>query len=167
MIEKGTIMHRIAIVVADASRARIFTYEAGALEQPNGTPPLREWIDLVDPERRLRPSQVFSDSRPGSSSAPHGPSFAVDDHRDAHTDETDRRFAGAIVNHLGDVLAEHPSREVVIVASPNMLGLLRKDTADLPRLGMEVHELALDLTRETPSRLHDHLAERGLLPARR
>jgi len=160
-------MHRIAIVVADAARARIFTYEAGALAEPNGASPLRERVDLVDPERRLRPSQVFSDTRPGSSSAPHGPGFAVDDHRDAHIEETDRRFAGAIAHHLGDVLAEHPAREVVIVASPNMLGLLRKDTADLPRLGMEVHELPLDLTKETPSQLHDHLAERGLLPSRR
>jgi protein required for attachment to host cells len=158
-------MHRIAIVIADASRARIFTFEPGALA--NGASPLHEHADLVDPERRLRPSQIHSDTRPGTAHAPFGPSCAVDDHRAAHAHEVDRRFAGAIASELDGVLADHPAREVVIVASPNMLGLLREDTATLPQRGFEVHELALDLTHETPSQLHDHLAERGLLPARR
>jgi protein required for attachment to host cells len=160
-------MHRIAIVVADAARARIFTYEAGDPAEADGVSPLSERVDLVDPERRLRPSQIHSESRPGVTHSPHGPSFAVDDHRDAHADEADRRFAGKIAVELEGVLAEHPADDVVIVASPHMLGYLRDDTAELPRRGLEVHTLALDLTRETPSQLHDHLAERGLVPARR
>jgi protein required for attachment to host cells len=145
-------MHRIAIVVADAARARIFTYEPGTLDEPDGESPLCERIDLVDPERRLRPSQVGS---------------PVDDHRDAHEREVDRRFASKIAQQLDGVIAKHPTRDVVIVASPNMLGFLRADMATVPRRGLEVHELALDLTRETPAQLRDRLAAHGLVPARR
>src|SRR5688572_1994075 len=67
-----TTMHRIAIVVADADRARIFTCEAGA--DANGAAPLHEHVDLVDPERRLHSSQVRC---------------AVEDYREAHAHEID------------------------------------------------------------------------------
>jgi len=142
-------MHRIAIVVADAARARIFTYEAGELAESDGASPLCERADLIDSQRRPRPSHLH------------------DDHRDAHEREVDRRFSGEIAQQLDGVLAEHPAGEVVIVASHHMLGFLREDTAELPRRGTPVHTLALDLTRETPAQLHDHLADRGLVPARR
>ena len=145
-------MHRIAIVVADAARARIFTYEPGVLGEPDGESPLCERIDLVDPERRLRPSQIHT---------------ALGDQQDAHEREVDRRFAATIAGELDGVIAKHPTRDVVIVASPHMLGFLREGTATLPQRGHEVHELSLDLTRETPAQLHDHLSALGLVPARR
>lgn len=48
-----------------------------------------------------------------------------------------------------------------------MLGLLR-GALDLPaHSGIEVSDVAGDLTRLAPDRIHEHLANEGLLPRRR
>jgi len=155
-------MPRTAVVVADAARARLFTYEP-----PNGRPGmLVERVDLVDPERRLRSSLIHSDSRPGTAVAAGHLSFGLDDHRDQHRHEIDRRFASEIYLQLDELLGNYPARRVVIVASPHILGLLRLWTGGLAKRKIELHERALDLTLETTPKLHDHLAKLQLIPAR-
>ncbi len=155
-------MQRIAIVVADAARARLDPYEPA--DDRGGA--LVEHVDLVDPERRLRPGQIHSDSRPGTGYSPTGLSFGLDDHRDQHQHEVDQRFAGEIYRQLDELLTALPSRRVVIVASPNMLGHLRLWTGGLERRQIELTEISRDLTRETTPQLQDHLARLGLVPAR-
>lgn len=160
-------MPRITIVVADAARVRLYTFEPGAGPTSDDAPELVERADLVNPERRLRPSQIFTDSRPGTGYAPTGVSFGLDDHRDQRQHDVDERFAGEIYRQLDTLLDERPARRVVIVASPHMLGHLRQWTPGLTRREIELHEVPLDLTRETTPQLHDHLAKLGLVPARR
>ncbi len=149
------------VAVADAARARLFTYQ----RHDNPGQDLLERVDLVNPERRQRPSEVHSDTRPGTSYAPTGVGFAVDDHRDAHQDEVERRFSVQISAELAKLVQETGYREVVLVASHRMLGHLR--SAYLAPPGVGLHELALDLTREPAPALHQRLADLGLLPPRR
>ena len=72
-------MTRTCIVVADASRARLFLFtrqlDAGELHET-----LTETTDLVNPARRLRPSELFSESRPGVSRS-RDLQYGIDDHR--------------------------------------------------------------------------------------
>jgi Protein required for attachment to host cells len=84
-------MNRTLIAVVDASRARLFTCERiapaeGLKEQ------IIERSDLVNPARRLHPSELFSDPHPGSNRT-GGLQYGTDDHRDAHLDEIDAEFA--------------------------------------------------------------------------
>lgn len=149
------------VVVADAARARLYTFQRG-----EGVPQeFCERVDLVNPERRQRPSEVHSDTRPGTSYAPTGIGFAVDDHRDAHQTEVDRRFAGEINRELSKLLSETGYRHAIVVASHRMLGHLRAAYAQPPTVAL--HELTLDLTREPTAALHDRLSDLGLLPPRR
>ena len=154
------------IAVVDASRARLFSFSADAGASEN-EPQLREVEDLASPARRQRSGQLFSESGTTGIRTTTGHASARVDHREAHLADIDTKFAHAIMARFCAVIDEAGATTAMIVASPNMLGLLRPLTAPLTTRGIEITDLALDLTRETPSQLHDHLTSRGLLPARR
>ena len=155
-------MYRACIAVVDASRARLFTYERSA-EVEGVKERMIEERDLVNPARRLRPSQLFSESRPPSART-GDLQYTIDDHRDAHIEALDAAFSRAIVGELRELVrASHPTR-VILCASPNMLGELRQAGRALPREGVEIDELARDLVKLTPPQLRAHLESYGLLP---
>ena len=157
-------MYRACIAVVDASRARLFTYErSSAVEGVKEH--LIEERDLVNPIRRLRTSEMFTETRPGSSRTGHL-QYAFDDHRDAHVDALDAEFSRTVIGELVDLLRAAHAQRVILCASPHMLGELREAARDLPREGIEIDELARDLVKLTPPQLREHLEARGLLPAK-
>lgn len=153
-------MYRACIAVVDASRARLFTYErsvepAGLVER------LVEERDFVNPARRLRPSQLFSESRPGSSRS-GSVQYAFDDHRAAHLDALDAEFSRMITSHLAELVKTGRATRVILCASPHMLGQLRDARRDFPVV--EIDEIARDLVKLTPPELRAQLTSYGLLP---
>lgn len=149
------------IVVCDASRAEIFGLGHNVNKHMTW---LVELALLDNPERRLRPSERFSATRPGVQRAnKNGPVYGVNDGRDKHDRELDRRFAGEVAQRLRGLVG--PEAHVVLTASPRMLALL---TAELHKQvpGAHLESLAADLIRFPPARLHDYLAKRGLIPER-
>lgn len=160
-------MPRIIIVVADAVRARFFTFEPEEAPDAGYGGHVIEQAVLLNPERRLKASDLFTESRPPlGHSSPWGVSSSVDDHRDQHVRELDHRFAVDIVKRIDTELDAHPAQRVVLAAGPHMLGVLRQALRNLQHKNLEVDDLALDLTRETPTRLHDHLARMAFVPPR-
>ncbi len=155
---------RTCIAVVDASRARLFAYErsaaVGGVEER-----MTEERDLVNPARRLRPEALFSETRPGSSRTGHL-QYTLDDHRDAHLDAMDVEFSRFVIEELTSVLREAHAQRLILCASPRMLGKLRHAGRDLAKEGVVIDELARDLVKLTPTELRDHLASRGLMPAR-
>jgi protein required for attachment to host cells len=153
---------RTCIAVVDATRARLFTFDRnhkadGVRER------LTEVSDLVDPARRLTPSELFSDSRPGASRV--GPrQYGFDDHRERHLDRLDAEFCRAIVGELGRLLDRIPCERLILCAGPRMLGMLRPLTRPLRHRDLEIDELARDLVKLTKPQLRQHLAARGTLP---
>lgn len=161
---------RLCIAVADASRARLFSFEQ--VEAPPGvrSQDLRERVSLVDPARRRRPSELFSDTRPGSDRAPGsgrhaGRTFAFDDHREAAQRKMDRDFAADIADAIDRVTREHGCTRMILAASPRMLGMLREQMGPLAA-GVELHEIDRNLVHLSNAELHDDLAARGLMPER-
>jgi protein required for attachment to host cells len=156
-------MNHTCIAVVDASRARLFTLERVA--EPTGLrETLEERRDLVNPARRLRPNDLFSDSRPGSSRA-GSLQFNFDDHRDAHVDGLDAEFARAVATELAELLRTTRATRLILCASPRMLGELRS-RAELRPAGVAVDEIPRDLVKLTPTELRDQLGSYGMLPPR-
>lgn len=157
-------MYKACIAVVDASRARLFTFQrsshdSGVDEQ------FIEQSDMINPARRLRPSELFSDTRPGISRV--GPKqFSVDDHRDAHLDHYDQAFAAAVAVELGRMASDSNPDRVVLCASPRMLGMLRDVTTALHKPGRVIDELPRDIVKLTTPELRDYLESYGLLPPR-
>ena len=161
-------MERVCIAVTDAARARIYLFER--LAAPSGVhqQQLRERIDLVNPARRLRPSELLSETRPGLDRAPNKRGYATDDRRDHYLDELDRRFADLVADELARLVRETGSHEVIVTAPPHMLGALRTTDAisALTRRGVRLHEVDRDLSRLPSAEVQDRLAAMGLLPGR-
>jgi protein required for attachment to host cells len=153
---------RTCIAVIDATRARLFTFDRDS--EPQGIRErLTEVSDLVDPARRQTPSELFSDSRPGSSRV--GPrQYGFDDHRDGHIDHLDLDFCRSIVDELRRVLDRAPCQRLVLCAGPRMLGMLRPLTGSLRRRDLEISEVGRDLAKLTTPQLREHLAASGTLP---
>ena len=127
-------MKRACIAIVDAVRARVYTY------QDETSQVLREEVDLVNPGRRLYPSE---------------------DH-----DDMDLKFAKVIVGELERIVRDGAYGHVIVVASPTMLGDLRKVDGVLHRADLVLDEIPRDLAKLTSPQLHDKLAELKLLPPR-
>ena len=154
-------MFRACIAVVDASRARLFT-----LERTNEVEGLKEQIsearDLVNPARRLRPGDLFSDSQPAGGRT--GPiTYGVDDHREAHIGEIDAEFARAITAEVARLLSSTGAQRLILCASPKMLGALRA-AGRLTQEGLRIDEVSRDLVKLTAAQLREQLASYGLLP---
>jgi len=158
-------MQALAIVIADAARARLFTWKREADEDP--APTLRERVDLVSPTRRVPHQELWTEARPRGNPGPGGHGDAVDDHRDDHLAEVDRRFAAEVLTRLAALTDEAACQRVALVAAPRFLGYLREHTGALQKKGVAIEEVARDLTRESPPELRTHLGALGVLPERR
>ncbi|TMQ19435.1 MAG: host attachment protein [Deltaproteobacteria bacterium] len=157
-------MKRACIAIVDALRARIYTYEQTARDGAGATGALREVTDLVNPGRRGH--DLYSTTKPGiKRSSPGG--GTTDDHRDAHVDELDRRFARQVIAEIDRIAREQGYDRVLIVASPAMLGELRGVAGSLRRPELEVDYIARDLAQLTSPQIHDHLAQLRLVAPRR
>jgi protein required for attachment to host cells len=155
-------MYRVCIALVDATRARLFAFER-TTEGGATRDELVERTDLVNPQRRRRPSEVFSDTRPGSSRTGHL-QYAFDDHRDHHVSQIDEKFARMAMAALRELIDEHPTQRVVICASPRMLGRLRAASPGLLPDDIALDELPRDLVRLAPGEVRAELASRDLLP---
>jgi protein required for attachment to host cells len=138
-IESGPRADNVCVVVADAARARVLVLESELVDVS----------EITNPILRAR-------GAPGQSGSGAG-------RRDV-----DRHFAAEIAEEAAGVWSLYPSCELILVASPGMLGLLRTAIANKiePTDRIAVHELARDLTKLAGPKLHDDLAEAGLIPPR-
>jgi protein required for attachment to host cells len=155
-------MYRVCIALVDATRARLFTFER-VTEGADTRDELIERTDLVNPQRRRRPSELFSDTRPGSSRTGHL-QYAFDDHRDHHISQLDDKFARMAMAALRELIDEHSTQRVVICASSRMLGRLRAAAPGLLPNDIALDELPRDLVKLSPGDVRSELASRGLLP---
>lgn len=155
-------MYRVCIALVDATRARLFTFEREA-EGSAVRDQLVERTDLVNPQRRKRPSEVFSDTRPGSSRTGNL-QYAFDDHRDHHISQVDDKFARTAMAALRELIDEAPTQRVVICASPRMLGRLRAAVPGLLPGDIARDEVPRDLVKLSPTEMRAELASRDLLP---
>lgn len=137
------------IVVADASRARIFRADA-----PNSA--LTEIDTLAHPESRLHEGDLVSD-RTGHvvSSTTGGHNFGRDEV--AKHAEADR-FAAEVSRHLEQGHNQGGYAKLYLIAPPAFLGLLRQH---LPKTvhDMVASEIAKDLTTENDAQIRAQLPE--------
>lgn len=101
------------VVVADGSRARLFTLVADTASGAR----LEEREVRVNLEHRALDRDKFSNTRPGSTPAPGGgPAHGFDDHRARHDQEHERGFAREITALALDLARRHHATHLVIAA---------------------------------------------------
>jgi protein required for attachment to host cells len=154
-------MKRTGILVAGGTRARFISVEVPDDAELEGGPRLVEHADLVNPDGDTPARALFSDrsGRAHGGSVSHG----LDDHRDQHQAEIDRRFVRKAVESSDEFLAARGVQRLVIVAECQLLGKLRAEIDPKRWRDVEVVELAEDLSRLPLRQIHAALAQRGLV----
>ena len=114
------------IVAADASRARIL--------QVADRERLVEVEDLLNPEGRLQDRELTTDANPRL----HGPGGLSAREEPSAVEHTVEMFSKRIGDYLEKARTDHRYDQLVLVAPPKFLGLMRKE------FGAEVGKLVVD-----------------------
>lgn len=139
----------IWVVVADASRARIFIANKPA-------DPLVEIETLSNPEARLHEGDLVSD-RGGRISNGEGARHGYGAGNQAKAESTNR-FAAEVCRHLEKNRHSRAFGSLYLLAAPAFLGLLRKHLSDGLR-GLIKDEIATDLSTLKPERIRAQLPQ--------
>jgi protein required for attachment to host cells len=159
-------MDNICVVVADARRARIFLLQERAA--PRAPYRLTERGTLSNMSLRARGRSVTGRVRTETNTNRQaGPVHPMGAQRERHRIDLQRRFATAIARRAAALARNWATGSVVLVADPRMLGFLRSAVRSALKPAIRVKELAKDYARLTVSRLLDHLAADGIVPAGR
>ncbi len=116
------------IIAADSSRARV-------LQVADRDQRLLEIEDLLNPEGRVDDRSLTTDAHPRY----HGSSGPASDREEPSAAEhATERFAKRLGDYLDKARTEHRYDELVLLAPPKFLGMVRK------KLGKEVRKLVAD-----------------------
>ena len=138
------------ILVADSSRARIFSAETPSA-------PLKEINTLAHPAGRIHEQHLTSDL-PGHDSDSSGAG------RHGYQDEVEPKeqevidFAKHIAKHLEQARSTNKFKQLLIVAAPAFLGTLRSQLTDQTRKTVSI-ELDKNLTQQKPEVIRTYLPE--------
>lgn len=139
----------IWVLVADGKTARIFSAH-GRTERFEPAVPFE--LRLPNPSTREqgadKPGRVFD----STGQARH----AVEPHADWHR-EAKRKFAEDIADLLKEKTRENAFDELLLIAPPQLMGDLRT-ALDGPTRARVKGEVVKDLTKLSPTELHDYLA---------
>ena len=138
------------VVVADQSKARIFT-----TEEPRG--PLLELASLDNPYGREKEQTLASD-RPGRSFESHSQGRHSMGTPVAPAETETIRFARRIASHLQDACNDGRCKTLLLVAGPHMLGVLRKQL-NMPDT-IKVSAIDKNLGQYDARTIRTHLPER-------
>ncbi|MGD8784992.1 MAG: host attachment protein [Thioalkalispiraceae bacterium] len=137
------------IIVADASRARIF-------ERTGSSKDIHEKETLTHPASRLHEQELTSDL-PGRAFDSEGAGrHAMGSKHEPKQNEADE-FARQLAEHVDKARAENRFTKIIVVAAPAMLGDLRNRMTDETKK-LVVNEIDKDLTQHTIEDIQQHLA---------
>ena len=160
-------MSKFLVTTINGAVARFFTLESAALPvQGLDNPMLVEHESMTSAEGELPGKALWSNIQSGRNRGASGKAHRYDDHRQSHKIEFERRFAKSIAANLLNLTKVEQVRQLIIIAAPQILGMMREVfTPSLPKQ-LKMNELARDLCHLKPHELHDYLAKTGQLPAR-
>ncbi len=143
-------MSKIWVVVADASRARIFTARTPADE-------LTEQQTLTHPEGRLHEGDLVTDRSGRDRDSGGGGGHDMGHTADAREAEEDR-FAIEVCDVLEQARVKDEIKKLHVVAAPHFLGMLRKHQSAALKKLVE-GELPKNLVVQSPEDIRKGLPE--------
>lgn len=136
------------VVVADESSARLFATDKIRAE-------LEEFETLTNPEARLHEQDLVAGRR-GRSFDSRGENRHAIEPQTSARDQAARRFAKTITDKLEQGAGSHTYNRLILVAPPEMLGLLRQTLGGNARKLLH-HTVGKDLVHAKPAEILKHL----------
>ena len=157
-------MSNCIIVVADAKCARLFALRDSLTPEIESTPRLVETRALVNIAQAAAKAEHRATPISGRNRSGSGGSYAFDDHRAKREHDELRRFSGQVAKAALNETKKEDAHSLVLVAERKTLGLLREIFAGIRTNGLVIRDWGRDLTGDSPSRIHELLAKRDLIP---
>jgi protein required for attachment to host cells len=143
-------MDAALIVIGDRGRTRLFGLE-------KRKEPMQELGDLVNPEVRMHERELSGDRQGRGMSRNHGSRAALGENH-PHKRLSAERFARQVADAVQGCCAQHRYRNIILIAAPEFLGLLRPCLAG-KHLAPPLIDIPKDLTRHAVEDIRDHLPE--------
>ncbi len=161
-------MSEFCVIVMDGARARFLSLQSAEFPEFESSPKLIEHEALINPEKDTPAGELWSSRESGREhSATIGSAHTYSDHREHHEDEIERRFTELVAKQTAHFIQTQQAQNLVIVADRQMLGVVRDLLIPLVSDGLHIQELAKDLTKLAPLKLHEYLTSEGFLPSRK
>lgn len=158
-------MQNYVIAVVNSTKARLFVLEPAKFPEYEPSSKLIEVATLLSSTQELQGQDLWSNTKPGRNRGTAGQAHGYDDHRENHRTEFERRFAQAIAARMTELLLTYQPHQLLLIAEPQILGIMREILIpELPK-NLKVYELAKDLCQLSTHELHEYLATKNLLPA--
>ena len=152
------------IVVVNRACARFFTLEPVEFPELESGPRMITRTEFENPKIR-NAQEMYADSKTGRGAAPQGGSVhGYDDKRDQHLDELRRRFAVGVLERIRKLARTERARTVILASSARMRRFLYPGLDTLTRQGYRIHKLSKNMINFSPQKIHEYLAEDGLVP---
>ncbi len=159
-------MNQAVVAILDGTKARFFTLETAEFPEYESSPNLVEHQSLKNRTKELSGKELWANTKTGRNRGSRSQGHGYDDHRQNHVNEFERSFAKEIENKIIELIHEYDSRQVLLIAEPQMLGFIRDSlTPHLPK-NVNFQELAKDLCKLKPLEIHEYLARKNLIPHR-
>ena len=160
-------MARFLVVAIDGTTARFFTLEPGEFPESESGPKLIEREQLNNPSNALHGQELWANTKTGRNRGSNGKAHAYDDRRQNHVTEFERQFAKDIASKIVELDRDFAAHQLLLVAEPQILGIARDPLSSVLPKSLRVSELAKDICHFKPQEIHEYLAKKALLPARR
>lgn len=159
-------MNRFIVAVINGTKARLLTLVPVEAPEYESGPNLVEQCEILNPTRAAASQELWATTKGGRNRGrvSRGHSYGIE--RNTQAVEFERRFAQSIAEQLNLLARAHESQALVLVAEPQILGLMRDCLSSPAACLATTYELAKDLCHLKPCELHEYLAHKGLLPAR-
>ncbi|HHP7229944.1 MAG TPA: host attachment protein [Xenococcaceae cyanobacterium] len=157
-------MSRFTVAVIDGTQARFFTLDSTATSEYESSPNLIEHQGLSDSTQELHGQELWANVKTGRNKGSNGQAHSYDDHRQNHKIEFERKFASNINNALLKVIDQSQAKNLILVAEPQILGIMREIMTDNLYKNLNIQEVAKDICQFKTNQIHDYLAKKALLP---
>ena len=158
-------MAKFAVAVLDGTSARFFTLDSAARAEYESSPNLSEHEGLSDSTKELHSQELWANTKTGRNRGTSGQAHSYDDHRQNHELEFEKRFANRISSAMLKMIKTHQAKQLILVAEPQILGMMREAMTDKLFKTLNLAEVAKDICHFNVNQIHDYLAKKELLPA--
>jgi protein required for attachment to host cells len=157
-------MNKYLVAVVNSSHARFLTLDPSDSPEYESGPYLVEHTSLNNATQEQHGQDLWSSVKTGRNRGSSGQAHSYDDHRENHMNEFERRFAQTIATTIGDLIQTQQPQKLLLIAEPQILGLMREALNSSVTKNIKSSELAKDLCHLNPNELHTYLADKKLLP---
>ena len=135
-------MNRFLVVTIDGTKARFFTFEPADLPIDDSGSKLIEREQLDNPSNSLHGQELWANTKTGRNRGSKGKGHTYDDRRQNHVIEFERQFTKEIVNKIIELDRTYSTQRLLLVAEPQILGIMRERLSSILPRTHRISELA-------------------------